>query len=450
MTTSNGIKRHPIQIIQGGQYGSESKGSIAAYYAIRDNIDFAVRTGATNAGHVVVYGGERCTMQQLPCGWVNPKTALVVGAGALVDLDILAREIAQIQEVTGYDPRPRVYIDARAYIHRREHQERSAASGRHHAMGATGKGCSEALIDRVRERGAAATGLSSSDVLNTIGHNRGDGRLRGVNIADTERLLNNAWDQGARIQLEGTQGQLLDLALGPYPYTTHKQTGPAQWMVEAGLSPSLPVQVILVVRTFPIRVAGNSGPMPNEITWPMLAREINQRLEQVGDVPLIAESALANFEDALVKVGDRFNLPPGLYSAVRQHLWTTYERVTYREALSELNAAALALVAGESPDTLVELKKLFEMTTVTKKLRRIARIDLPTLMNSARQARPAQVAVTFMNYVCPEMWGSDKPLVFAESAFLSNVSHACQAPVTLINRGPLPAHIVECDVPVGV
>lgn len=444
MTLTNVSDRRLIQIIQGGLYGSESKGSIAAYYALRDRVDFAVRTGATNAGHVVVYRGARYTMQQLPVGWVNPDTTLVIGAGALVDLDILDRELNMITEATGQDARSRVFVDARAWIHRPEHAQRSKESGRHHAMGATGKGSSEALVERITQRGPAAIGSAPGDAINTIGNHRTDGRLRGVTIANTERILNDAWDKGAQIQLEGTQGQLLDLALGPYPYTTHKQTGPAQWLVEAGLSPSLPVRVTLVVRTYPIRVAGNSGPLPNEMSWVDLARHINVRREDVQLAPIVAEWALRDFEAALDAASDEFDMPPGHLMARRQHLWTDYQRVTYRRAISDLNAVALASLPAA---TVTELRNLFEMTTVTKKLRRIARIDLATLRESARQARPTDVAVTFMNYICPEMWGNTSPeLIFAERAFLSNIASVCDAPVTLINRGPGVEHLIECEV----
>lgn len=427
--------RNPITIIQGGQFGSESKGTIAGYLAGVERPDFAVRTGATNAGHVVYYQDTKITMQQLPCGWVNPSTALIIGAGALVDLDILARELDAITLATGKSARSRVYVDPRAYIHRREHAERSHESGRHHAIGATGKGCSEALIDRVRGRGEGENW--------TIGNHRTDKRLHGVNIADTERMLNEGVDKGARIHLEGTQGQLLDLALGPYPFTTHKQTGPAQWMVEAGLSPSLPVRVVLVVRTMPIRVAGNSGPLPRETSWVIVARDINRTRDVHGLSPIVQDWALQEFEAALQTTAQQFSMPEGLNMAWKQHLWTPHQRSTYRKAISELNAVALA---GLPEATRAELTKLFEMTTVTKKLRRIAHLDLPTLRISARQARPAEVAVTFLNYEFPEHWCESYPLEHGERSYLASIADTCNAPVTLVNRGPLPQHVIGCNV----
>ena len=423
---------HPISIVQGGQYGSEAKGAIAAYLCQRDNVDFAVRTGATNAGHTVTYQGVRVAMQQLPCGWVNPTTILVIGAGALIDVDILKREIALINSLMpGSDVRSRLIIDPRAHIHRTVHKDRSTSSGRHYTMGATGKGCSEALMDRIRLRGVEDWSFQRYATYH-------DSSLQDLSVRDTEQLLNHGFDQGARIQLEGTQGQLLDLYLGPYPYTTHKQTGPAQWMLECGLSPALPAEVTLVVRTFPIRVAGNSGPLPLETSWVTLAGDINDKRLKAGLPPIVDQGALDEFEAAVTTVARMFALPPGS-NGLDQHMWGAVDRTRYRSALSDLHRVALDTL---EPETITELRKLFEMTTVTKKLRRIAARSDFDLDIAARQARPANVAVTFLNYVFPERWFTDDPVTDAELDYLSDIEEACGAPVTIVNRGPDPSHIV--------
>lgn len=430
---------NPIQIVVGGQYGSEAKGAIAGYLALKDGIDIAVRTGAVNAGHTVVYESpvtnlsERVAMQQLPVAWVNPNTTLVVGAGALVDLDILKREVGTITRLTGHDARKRVIIDYRAYIHRPVHVERSRSANRHHSIGATGKGCSEALMDRIRSRGVENWTVGAN--LGLIADAIGDV----AEITDTEAFLNTSFDDGANIQLEGTQGQLLDLYLGPYPYTTHKQTGPAQWMLEAGLSPGLPTEIIMVVRTYPIRVAGNSGPLADEMSWSELADTINVKRGECGLPPIVDPDAVDEFDDAVRNAARKFKLPSGS-DGTDQHKWSAADRVTYREALSELNKAALESL----PDhTVRELCQLFEMTTVTKKLRRIAAINDDDLRRAARQVRPGQVALTFMNYMFPERWFTSDDVTDDERVWLEQLSAVCDAPITLVNRGPDPRHIVE-------
>src|SRR5206468_1357773 len=62
-----------------------------------------------------------------------------------------------------------------------------------------------------------------------------------------------------------------------YPFVTSRDTSAAGATAEAGLSPLDVDQVALVLRSFPIRVAGRSGPLPNEITWEKLTRESGHR-----------------------------------------------------------------------------------------------------------------------------------------------------------------------------
>lgn len=423
---------NPIQIIQGGQYGSEAKGAVAVHYVMKNRIDIAVRTGATNAGHTVYRNGERFVMQQLPVGWVRPETSLVIGAGALVDPEILQREIKEIYDRTGEDIRSRLLVDPRAYLHWRWAAKKSSESGRHALIGATGKGCSEALIARLQDRGKDN---------HTIGA-QADKLGLDLNLTDTEKYLNDSWDAGARIQLEGTQGQLLDLYLGPYPYTTHKQTGPAQWLSECGMSPALPLDIVMVVRTMPIRVAGNSGPLLNEMSWPYLVRWMNDRRQQYDLPPLVSEAALEEFDHAVRHAASLFALPPGS-DGTNQHLWTAEQRVTYRDALSNLNAAAIAELSSE---TRAEVAKVFEMTTVTKKLRRIAEMEFEDLERAGRQIRPSRVALTFFNYWFPQRWCTTDPIEDEhERTMLKQVEDHCGAPVEIVNRGPLPEHFIETN-----
>lgn len=425
----------PIIIVQGGQYGSESKGAITGYLCQKEKVDIAIRTGAVNAGHTVMWKGEPVKMQQLPVGWVNPATQLVIGAGALVHLGVLKAEVDLVSRLLGEDIRERLFIDHRAGVHDASHTDRSTASGRHHAIGATGKGSSEALIDKIRLRGSG---------YQTFGMTRASHEYH---VGDTAQYLNYSFDQGKKLLIEGTQGTLLDIHTGPYPYTTHKSTLPGAWMAECGLSPSLPTDIVMVVRTFPIRVAGNSGFMPAEISWPMLANEINEKRAQYGHAPIVGDWAIHAFEAAVESVASSFpkgELPEGS-NGLDQHMWVKPEdREKYRVALSEINAMALKVL--DAP-TLAELARLFELTTVTKKLRRIARLSLVDLRRAGALVRPHRVAVTFMNYEFPTPWYTEKwepfPLSNMEEQFLGAIEVANRAPVTMVSYGPGPEHIME-------
>jgi adenylosuccinate synthase len=86
--------------------------------------------------------------------------------------------------------------------------------------------------------------------------------------------LRKRLDRKERIILEGTQGfGLSPLHSGMNPYVTSRDTTAAGFLSEAGLSPFDVDEIVLVIRAFPIRVGGNSGPLANEIDWDTISRE---------------------------------------------------------------------------------------------------------------------------------------------------------------------------------
>jgi len=92
-------------------------------------------------------------------------------------------------------------------------------------------------------------------------------------VIDVSSRLNESADEGLGIIVEGTQGIGLSLHHSEcFPYATSRDTTPAAFLSEVGLSPLLVTEILLVLRTFPIRVAGNSGPLTREISWEELTR----------------------------------------------------------------------------------------------------------------------------------------------------------------------------------
>lgn len=428
----------PIIIVQGGQYGSEGKGQVAAALCQRRNINYAVRTGAVNAGHTVIHKGHTFKMQQLPTGFVNPDTKLVIGAGAYINPDILAEECRIVSGILGENIRERLVIDYRTALHTDLHQGASQRSGRHWGIGATGKGTAEAIVDKMMNRNK---GYKLFIEYNN--ESREDGQE--YKFADTSLLLNRAYDHDDSILIEGTQGTHLDFHLGPYPFVTSRMTSSANWIAECGLSPNLDYEVVLVCRTRPIRVAGNSGPLPQEISWPILARVINQRLAGLDKGPLVDPAAIEQFE----KVGDRvasgdsiFSLPGGQARRWDFHRWTINERHTYREALSELHREIWMQLTKSARD---ELSKLFEMTTVTNKLRRIARFDHDTVRESVRRERPNYIVLTFLNYVFPEIWGAGAIENREISHYVNEMEDELRCPIRAVTTGPRAEHYVEVE-----
>lgn len=253
-----------------------------------------------------------------------------------------------------------------------------------------------------------------------------------LKAVDTEKMLNEVYDNGGTVVLEGTQGTLLDLHLGDYPYVTSRQTHASAWLAEAGLAPTLDIEVIMVVRTFPIRVAGNSGPFPSETDWVTMATGINAKLIHEGMPPLVSSTALEQFRMAQIQAARGLGMP-----TKSPIFFSTEERAQYSRELSMLDKVALESL---HVDVVTELKKLFEMTTVTKKLRRIAMIDEATLKKAARINRPTSIALTFFNYAWPEIWGvktwdelMNRPGSDDYRAYLAGISRATGARVEYLN-----------------
>ena len=425
-------------IIEGGQYGSEGKGQIAAFIARRDKVAWAVRTGSINAGHTVHYGAHRVSMQLIPTAWTIPGVQLVLGAGCYIEPRVLAAEVARIRELSGEDVRRRLFIDHRcAWFGEAEHAA-SAAANRHHAMGATGKGCSEAIVTKMRDRGGERPEARLFACLPTTDE---------FQITDTAALLHSALRNGQHVLLEGTQGTLLDFNLGPYPFVTSRMTTAAAWLAEAGLPPTN-VHTVLVLRSHPIRVAGNSGPLPGETSWPLLARAANARLARAGRPARTPDWAIEEFEATLATaITQRW---PDVAAALGERAfhaetWTPGERSRFRVCLSEANAAAWALLPAGTRDAL----SFFELTTVTKKLRRVATFCWEDAAEAVLINDPAEIAYTFLNYDFPELDGAtttDEVLKHADACHrLQSLEVRLGRPVSTVTTGPKQAHVLSID-----
>lgn len=263
-------KNKQVMAIVGGQYGSEGKGVVAKHYA--NNFNVHVRVGGPNAGHCFVHKGVEYKMQSIPCGWVNPDAALVIGRGAVVDIEQMQKEIKQIELV---DPSitDRIFVDAGAMvIDNRHREEENGVSGDiHQRIGSTGKGVGAARVafmrrdDSLIEKAATALpryGLEKMLMENTAGYLYTMNKNRG------------------NILLEGTQGFGLSLVHGPHPYVTSADTTAGQLLVDCGLPPQSLTDSLLVVRSMPIRVAGNSGHMKGEVSWDEVSSKIGKKVEE--------------------------------------------------------------------------------------------------------------------------------------------------------------------------
>ena len=308
-----------VDVIVGGQFGSEGKGAVACHVLrLRREQDpdlqiSAVRVAGPNAGHsaIGILDGKKWALRQVPVmAVVDLGVDLIIAAGSEVDLVVLAEEVEQL-DLAGYQVSKRLMVSDEATVIDSTHiVAEHELVGR---IGSTGKGIgvarSERLLreaKRTRDHGAF-----------TDGKLRLDGSMvRCVNtdIAVAARACTH------HVIIEGTQGYGLGLHAGFYPHCTSSDCRAQDFLAMAGVpvQAGIPVATWIAMRTFPIRVAGNSGPLHAETDWATLHEEsaghidperttVTKKVRRVGrwDPALARLSFVANgglVEDAQVFV----------------------------------------------------------------------------------------------------------------------------------------------------
>jgi adenylosuccinate synthase len=247
----------PVSVVVGGQYGSEGKGKVALHIARQSGARVVVRVGGPNSGHTGIdQTGRPWVLRQLPAAALASHAAIVLPAGSLIDPDILLIEVRQLD----IEPE-RLIIDSGASVVLPRHRSEEVAEHLVERVGSTGSGTGAALRDRMSR--------NSKHVL------AGDyPPLKPFARPFVAGLLRDFLKHQERVVIEGTQGFGLSLWHSTaYPHATSRDTTAASFLAESGLAPQDVDDVVLVIRSFPIRVGGNSGPLENEIDWPTLAAE---------------------------------------------------------------------------------------------------------------------------------------------------------------------------------
>lgn len=292
------IQRGKMLAVIGGQYGSEGKGAIVRYVA--GDYGLHVRVGSPNAGHTIYWNEEKHVMQSIPCGWINPQALIVIGRGALVNIEQLLSEIEHIEQYYP-DFKRRLCIDAEAGVldERFRAQEGGTSGEMHRRIGSTGEGVGPARMARI-ERDTNKFRLFG-EVADTYG-------LHECVAHNTPQLIAAWQDAGGNVLLEGTQGSALSLLHSYWPYCTSIDTNAAAILSECGIAPSRLTDVLLVVRTFPIRVAGNSGPMRGETTWEEISQRVGHAVTEKTTVTKKTRR-VAYWDDALFETACGLNAP---------------------------------------------------------------------------------------------------------------------------------------------
>jgi len=248
----------PVSVVIGGQYGSEGKGKVAKFLARgrNDISNIAVRVGGSNSGHTVIGVDEKkYVFRHLPSPCIYDDVICMIGAGSYIDPDVLLSEIEKINL-----SHERLKIDPNAVIIKHEHKYRESQNCLNTRIGSTLSGTGAAVSDRINR---------VDDVLLAKDHPQ----LSKFTLdGSVSKQLCYYLNLNERVIIEGTQGFGLSVIhSSEYPKTTSRDTTASSFISEAGISPFDVDEIVLTLRAFPIRVAGNSGKLSSEISWDEIA-----------------------------------------------------------------------------------------------------------------------------------------------------------------------------------
>ena len=276
-------------VVVGTQWGDEGKGKIVDLLAERADV-VARYQGGNNAGHTLVLGDETYKLRLVPSGVLWPGTLCVLGAGVVLDPEVLIEELDGL-EARGIDLTG-VRISGNAHLIMPWHKIIDADSelmlGRLQ-IGTTRRGIGPTYADKASRVGIRVqdlldekilrqkiqTALSVKNVLlRKIYHQRPldkdvltEATLRYAErirpfIADTSLIVNRALDDGQTVLCEGAQATLLDLDHGTYPFVTSSNPIAGGACVGLGIGPTRITAVLGVAKAYLTRVG--AGGFPSE------------------------------------------------------------------------------------------------------------------------------------------------------------------------------------------
>jgi adenylosuccinate synthase len=336
--------------VVGGQFGSEGKGAICGYLGkeMTDERDLAIRVAGPNAGHTAYDPqGREWKLRALPVAAVTSSVCqLHLAAGSEIDIEVLLSEIDEAEKA-GHKVRERLSIHPSATILTQRHKEAENLLGLVNAIGSTGKGIGGARADRIMRRADLISAVPSfGDILSDSGP---------LDITDSRKVV-----------IEGTQGYGLGLHTDFYPQCTSSDCRAIDFLAMAGISPWHEAitlfSVIVVARVYPIRVAGNSGPLRGETTWDQLGlpqefTTVTKKLRRVGepDWDLVSDAVKANGGgDYHPSVEVALTMVDQLFPEQRDKLDLSDKVLTYIDEIENLVGANISLV-GVGPNCVTEV-----------------------------------------------------------------------------------------------
>ncbi|WP_409496444.1 adenylosuccinate synthase [Amycolatopsis sp. cmx-11-12] len=281
----------PAIVLIGAQWGDEGKGK--ATDLLGDRVQWIVRyQGGNNAGHTVVLpDGQNFALHLIPSGILTPGVTNVIGNGVVIDPGVLLDELAGLEE-RDVDT-SKLLISADAHLIMPYHVEIDKVTERYlgsRKIGTTGRGIGPCYQDKIARVGVRVQDLldekifrqkveSALEFKNQVlvkVYNRkaldadqvadevlAAGEKFAHRIADTRLQLNQALERGETVLLEGSQGTLLDVDHGTYPFVTSSNPTSGGASAGSGIGPGKITTVLGILKAYTTRVG--SGPFPTEL-----------------------------------------------------------------------------------------------------------------------------------------------------------------------------------------
>ncbi|MCK4551728.1 MAG: adenylosuccinate synthase [Tenericutes bacterium] len=288
-------------VVVGTQWGDEGKGKITDYLA--NQADVVVRSqGGNNAGHTIIFDGNKYALHLIPSGIFNPNIVNIMANGMVINPKALLEELNTLKNrgITEY----KLYISSRAHIVMPYHIELDEIfenlKGKN-AVGTTKKGIGPAYSDKVARIGIRMCDLLNPETLKNkletsvkfaniflksqkrplvkvddiIDEYIEIGRKLKNNICDTGILLNELILDNKNILFEGAQGTMLCIDHGTYPFVTSSSPTAASIPINTGIPAKYLTDIIGVTKAYTTRVG--SGVFPTEFE-----DKIAKKIREVG------------------------------------------------------------------------------------------------------------------------------------------------------------------------
>ena len=280
-----------VDLLLGLQWGDEGKGKIVD--VLTSNYDIVARfQGGPNAGHTLVFNGQKHVLHTIPSGIFHDSTQNIVGNGVVIDPVIFKKELEKLTE-NGIEYLNKLLISRKAHLILPTHRLLDAASEASKGkakIGSTLKGIGPTYMDKTGRNGIRIGDIELSgwkDKYRTLANKHESmisfydvdiqynlteleteffeavELLKTLTFIDSEEYIHQALESGQTILAEGAQGSLLDIDFGTYPYVTSSNTTAAGACTGLGVAPSKIGDVFGIFKAYVTRVG--SGPFPTEL-----------------------------------------------------------------------------------------------------------------------------------------------------------------------------------------